>query len=541
MSASFRVLVADAIDRDALAALREDARFELVEQRGLKGDALADAMRDIDAVLVRSATKITRDSLANATRLAVIGRAGVGVDTIDVDAATERGIAVLTAPSGNTISAAELTFALLLALVRRVAAADRSMKAGKWDRKRFTGIELYGKWLGLVGAGRIGSEVARRARAFGMRVVAYDPYLSPERARELEIELAPLDEVVARGDVITVHVPLTDATRGLLDAAMLARTKPGAVIVNCARGGIVDETALADALSSGHLAGAALDVYSEEPLPADHPLRALDNVVLTPHLGASTAEAQRNVAVEIAEAVRAALLEGDLSRAVNAPALGGEEMQRLRPLLALGERLGTLACALAEAPVEGVELRCAGTAPQALRPLAASVVLGVLAHTLGRGRVNFVSAMHLARARGIKVTQTQHEPHPDYAAHITVRLTAGGRSTQVAGALLAEGHPRLVQVWEFPLDVLPRGTLVLLRNRDVPGVIGRVGTIVGDAGINIGEYHQARLAAGGEALAVLNVDAPLPAPVIAALRALPAVVELRQVELDGLAGAAARG
>ena len=536
MSARWRVLVADAIDRSALGPLTNDTRFEIVDAPGLSGDRLAGAMENVDAVLVRSATKITRDSLARADRLTVIGRAGVGVDTIDVDAATERGIAVLTAPSGNTISAAELTFALLLALVRRVAAADRSMKAGAWDRKHFTGTELYGKTLGLVGAGRIGSEVARRARAFGMRVVAFDPYLAAERAAELEIELAPLDQVIARADAITVHVPLTDATHGLIDRTMLARAKPDAVLVNCARGGIVEESALIEALRDRRLAGAALDVYEQEPLPADHPLRTLDTVLLTPHLGASTAEAQRNVALEIADAVRGALADGDLSRAVNAPAVGGDEMRRAAPLMTLGRTLGVIASALADAPVREVEVVLAGGAPRLLRPLVPCVLVGVLRATLGAERVNFVNAAWLAKGRGITVTQAQREPHVDAGDQIEVRVRAGDAVTLVAGAMLAQHHPRLVRIGDYRLDVVPHGTLVVLRNRDVPGVIGRVGTLLGEAGINIGEYRQARLAAGGDALAVVNVDAPLPAAVVDDLRKLPGVTNVRQVDLGDGAG-----
>lgn len=537
MSAQWRVLIADAIDRAALGPLTDDSRFEVIDAPGLSGDRLAGAMENVDAVLVRSATKITRDSLARADRLSVIGRAGVGVDTIDVDAATERGIAVLTAPSGNTISAAELTFALLLALVRRVAAADRSMKAGAWDRKSFTGTELYGKTLGLVGAGRIGSEVARRARAFGMRVVAFDPYLSVERAAELEMELAPLDQVVARADAITVHVPLTDATHGLIDSAMLARAKPQAVIVNCARGGIIDEAALIDALRERRVAGAALDVYEQEPLPADHPLRTLDTVILTPHLGASTAEAQRNVAVEIADAVRGALADGDLSRAVNAPAVGGDEMRRAAPLLRLGTTLGMIAAALVRAPIQDVEVVLAGGAPRLLRPLVPCVLVGLLRSTLGAERVNFVNAAWLAKGRGITVTQAQREPHADAGDQIEIRVRADHAVTLVAGALLDQRHPRLVRIGDYRLDVVPHGALVILRNRDVPGVIGRVGTLLGAAGINIGEYHQARLAAGGEALAVVNVDAPLAPSVIGDLRALPGVTDVRQVDVGDGAGA----
>jgi len=303
----FRVLLTDPIPAGGLAPLRDDDRFDVVERLGLDGEDLADALADADAVIVRSSTRITRAALARADRLKVIGRAGVGVDNIDVAAATERGIAVLNAPSGNTVSAAELTMALLLAVVRRVAAADRSMRAGEWDRKRFQGTELCGKTLGLVGAGRIGSEVARRARAFAMRVMAYDPYLTEERARALEIELAALDDVLDRADVLSLHVPLTESTRGLIGGEELARMKAGAIVLNASRGGVLDQDALIRALDA-NLGGAGLDVYAEEPLPADHPLRARDDVVLTPHLGAATAEARYNVAREVADGVRDALL-----------------------------------------------------------------------------------------------------------------------------------------------------------------------------------------------------------------------------------------
>lgn len=321
MSATWTVLVADSIALDGLAPLTTDPRFEVVAKPGLSGDDLANAIAGADAVLVRSATKITRASLEKASRLKAIGRAGVGVDTIDVDAATERGIPVLTAPAGNTISAAELTMALLLAVARKVPAADRSMKAGEWDKKSFNGFELYGKTLGLVGAGRIGGQVAKRARAFGMSVLVYDPYLVSERARELDVQLASLDDVLAKSDVISVHVPLTEKTAGLIGSAQFARMKQGALLLNVARGGVVDEEALLEALQAKKLAGAALDVYEQEPLPRDSPLRSLPNVVMTPHLGASTAEAQQNVAIEIAEAVRNCLAEGDLTNAVNAARL----------------------------------------------------------------------------------------------------------------------------------------------------------------------------------------------------------------------------
>jgi len=528
---AYRVLVADKIAREGLAPLADDKRFELVERPGLKGEELAAAVADADAVLVRSATKITRESLARATRLKVIGRAGVGVDTIDVEAATERGVAVMNAPAGNTISAAELAFALLLSLVRKVPAADRSMKAGQWDRASFSGTELYRKTLGLVGAGRVGGEVARRARAFGMRVLAYDPYLSADAARGMGVELTTLDEVLKEADAISLHVPLTDSTRGLLGEAQLAKLKPTAVIINAARGGVLDEAAVTRRLAEGKLAGAAFDVFDQEPLPADHPLRALNNVVLTPHLGASTEEAQLNVALEIAESVKAALLEGDFAGAVNAPLVGGDRLKRLRPLLDLSTRLGRLAAALAEGPVSAVEVRFAGEGDDFLRPLTAGAVIGLLESAIGSPAVNVVNALHLARQRGIQVERTRVDATLDYTNLIELKVQAGGATTRVAGALLGEGHPRVVSIEHFQVDVVPRGMLVVLRNRDVPGVIGRVGTLLGNAGINIAGYHQARVAAGGDALAAIGVDARLPGPVLDSLRALPEIRSAAMVDL----------
>lgn len=532
MTGSYRVLVADQISLDGLAPLRDDPRFELIVRPGLKGTDLADAIAGVDAVLVRSATQITRESLVRANGLKVIGRAGVGVDTIDVDAATERGVAVLTAPAGNTTSAAELTLALTLALARRVPAADRSMKAGQWDRKSFSGSELYGKILGLIGAGRIGSEVAKRARAFGMHVVAFDPFLVAERAQALGIERAELDDVLRRADVVSLHVPLTDATSGLLGDRELALMKPGAFLVNAARGGVVREDALVRALDERRIAGAALDVYEQEPLPADHPLRKLDNVVLTPHLGASTAEAQQNVALEIADAVRAALTEGDLSRAVNAPGLGGEEMRRLRPLLDLAERLGGVTAALAEGGIAAVEVRYAGSATNGLRLLTATVLTGILSPVVGAGAVNTVNALHVAGAHGIRVDQMRLDSRGAFAEQIEIRAATDSGETVVGGALLGDAHPRIVRIDEFRVDMAPRGTLLVLRNQDVPGVIGRVGTVLGDAGINIAGYHQSRLDIGGDALAVVSVDERVGTAVIEALRALPEVRTVKQVQLD---------
>lgn len=529
---NFKVLIADAISSDGLEPLRMDGRFELIEQPGLKGEELARAIEAVNAVIVRSTTRITRDSLKYAKNLQVIGRAGVGVDNIDVEAATETGVAVLNAPSGNTISAAELTLALLLALVRKVPAADRSMRAGEWDRKTFNGTELYGKTLGLIGAGRIGGEVARRARAFGMRVITYDPFLTQERAAVLEMEVATLEDVLRRADVITLHVPLTETTENLIGEKQFAMMKKTAVIINAARGGVINETELHRALADKRIAGAAIDVFAEEPLPADHPLRSLPNVVLTPHLGAATAEAQQNVAIEIAEAVRAALIDGDLSRAVNAPAIGGEQMRKLRPLLALAESLGVLATALMSGAPEKLEVRYAGALEEAVRPLTAAALVGVLGDIVGRSSVNFVNAIHLAETRGIRIEQARSNNHRDYGEFLELRITSQQQSTLVAGALLSEMHPRVVRIDGYHVDVQPRGTLLVLRNRDVPGVIGRVGTLLGDAQINIGEYHQARHETGGEALAAITVDGRVDTKVLDKLRALPEVIDVRQAHLE---------
>jgi D-3-phosphoglycerate dehydrogenase len=527
----FRILIADAMPADALAPLSEDARFELVEKTGLKGDALAQAISGMDAVIVRSSTTITRESLALADALRVIGRAGVGVDNIDVEAATERGIAVLNAPSGNTISAAELAFALLLSVARRVAAADRSMKSGEWDRKSFTGMELYGKTLGLIGAGRIGGEVAKRARAFGMNVLAFDPFLNAERAQAIGVELDTLDGVLSRADVISLHTPLTEQTAGMIGDAELARLKKGAIVINAARGGVAAEDALHRALESGHLGGAALDVYTEEPLPAEHPIRQMKNVVLTPHLGASTAEAQRNVAFEITAAIRAALLDGDLTSAVNAPSIGGTAMRRLRPLLQLAERLGRLGAVMLDGPLTRITVRYAGPMEQFVKPIASAAIAGALRNVVGASSINHVNAEHVAGLRGIAVERVSAPAHGSDEEFVDVRLHTEADDVRVAGAVVAGRHARIVRINRFRVVVRAEGTLIVLRNRDVPGVIGRVGTVLGRAGINIAEYHQARMQAGGDALAAISVDAAPEESLMAELRALPEILDARQAHL----------
>lgn len=522
--ARFTVLVTDKVSETGLEPLRADARFDVVRIDDSSSPAFAEALRGAHGLVVRSATEVHDELLAGAPELRVIGRAGVGVDNIDLTAATARGIAVMNAPAGNTVSAAELTLALILAMVRRVAEADASMRRGEWARSRFQGAELRGRTLGLVGAGRIGGEVASRCRAFGMRVVAHDPYLTAARADDLHVERAgDLDAVLERADVLSLHVPLTDSTRGMIDAEALARMKPGAYLVNVARGGVVDEAALAEALTSGRIAGAALDVFENEPLEDDSPLRSAPNVVLTPHLGASTSEAQELVATEISEAVRAALSEGDLSRALNAPAISGDSMRTLAPLFELGQALGYLACALAPGAVKEVEVRYAGDAEDALEPLTAFVLVGLLRNVLGSDQVNLVSAGHLASQRGTGVARTRLSRHADYTEYVEIVIGAERGDLRLAGALLGDAHPRVVRIADYHVDVVPTGTLLVLKNDDVPGVIGRVGTLLGDHGINIAGYHQARLSKGGEALAAVAVDGDVGESVRQALLDLPEV------------------
>lgn len=503
----FTVLVTDKVSESGLAPLLADERFEIVKIDDSSDPTFGEALAGAHGLIVRSATKVRDELLADAPLLRVIGRAGVGVDNIDLIAATRNGVAVMNAPAGNTVSAAELTLALILAMVRRVAAADASMRTGEWARSRFKGSELRGRTLGLVGAGRIGGEVARRCRAFGMSVVAFDPYLTAERAEDLHIERAEsLEDVLQRADVLSLHVPLTDATRGMIDSAALARMKKGAFLVNVARGGVVVEDDLAGALESGHLAGAALDVFENEPLEDGSRLREAPNLVLTPHLGASTSEAQELVASEIAEGVRAALAEGDLSKALNAPAISGASMRALAPLFSLGEALGDLACALAPGAVEDIEVRYAGDADDALEPLMAYVLVGFLRNVLGADQVNFVSAGHLAAQRDIGVARTRLSAHADYTEYVELVVAAERGELRLAGALLGDAHPRIVRIADYHVDVVPEGTLIVLKNDDVPGVIGRVGTLLGEHGINIAGYHQARLSKGGEALAAVAVD-----------------------------------
>jgi D-3-phosphoglycerate dehydrogenase len=522
-----RVVVADRLAEAGLRLLAAVPEIELSVCAGRPREELERSLAGASALIVRSETRVTASLLACAPHLRVIARAGTGVDNIDVPAATRRGIAVMNAPGANTVSAAEHTLGLLLALVRRIPWAAQAMWRGEWDRKRFEGTELRGKTMGIVGLGRIGGHVARLARAFGMQVLGHDPYLPPDRAAELEVKLLPLDELLRQADVVTLHVAHTEQTHHLINAERLRLMKPTAVLVNTARGELVDEAALAAAVAEDRIAGAAIDVFATEPLPAESPLRRLDRVILTPHLAASTAEAQERVSVEICGAVRDALLTGDLSFAINVPGISGDLLRRLGPLLDLARRLGRLALALADGPVTSIEVDYGGRDEAAPRPVLMAAVEGLLA-AAGVEPVSLVNALLIAEERGIRHGRRTSAPEPGFETTIGVTLAGGRGRVSVAGALIGDSHGRVIRIGDYHVDVAPEGWMLVIRNRDVPGVIGQVGTVLGRAGINIGAYHQARVAAPGrEALAAITVDQPLSDGVREALARVPEVLDVR--------------
>ncbi|MFL5582450.1 MAG: phosphoglycerate dehydrogenase [Gemmatimonadaceae bacterium] len=526
MPPAHRILVTDEIDADGVAILQAEPSFEVVELPTQPREKLLEIIPEFDAFIGRSASKVPAELLRRAPRLKVVGRAGVGTDNIDIPTATELGVAVINAPAGNTIAVAELFFTAVLGLLRELPEAARSMREGRWDRSKFMGQELRGRTLGIVGLGRIGGEVAHRALAFAMDVVAYDPYVAEERFQSLRVRRATaLEELVSEAEVLTVHTPLTDETRGLIGRRELARLPAGAIVVNMARGGIVDEAALSAALANKQVAGAVLDVYTKEPLPADSPLRTLANVVLTPHLGASTTEAQRNVAMDVCVAVRDALLSGELSKAINIAGTEGTIWEEERPAVSLARRAAAVARALlaerGTRAIQRLSLRygpeLATAAPMLLSAAAAGVLEGVTTD-----RLNLINARPLAEARGMELSASPSTSlgHP---RAFQLSVSGGMQELAVAGVAAAGTVPRLTRIGGFHVDVAPRQTLLILTNNDVPGVIGHVGTCLGQAGVNIAEYHQARIEPGGEALAAISVDGDVSEETRASLLGIPDV------------------
>jgi D-3-phosphoglycerate dehydrogenase len=518
-----KVLISDELSPRAVEIFRERG-IDTDVRTGLKPDALKAIIGDYDGLAIRSATKVTKDVLEAAHALKVVGRAGIGVDNVDIPAATARGVVVMNTPFGNSITTAEHAIALLLALAREVPQANVSTHAGKWEKSRFMGVELTGKILGVIGCGNIGSIVADRAQGLKMRVVAYDPFLSPERATDIGVEKVELDELFVRADFITLHTPLTDQTRGIIDARALARTKQGVRIINCARGGLIDEAALKDALESGHVAGAALDVFLVEPAK-ENPLFGMERVICTPHLGASTNEAQENVALQVAEQMADFLISGAVINAINMPSLSAEDAPKLKPYLRLAEELGSFAGQIIEDGLSEIAIEYEGhVAALNLRPLTAVILKGLL--SIQMDTVNMVNAPVVARERDIRVSETRRDQSSDYQTAVRVTVNGGGATRSVTGTLFSD-KPRIVDIDGVPTEAELTPHMLLIENQDKPGFIGSLGRTLGDAQINIAGFHNGRTGPGARAFCLVSVDQRIDDSLLRRIGALPHVVSAK--------------
>ncbi len=525
-----KILVSDKLAEEGLTILREGDAFEVDCRYDLKPEQLRETIGSYDALIVRSGTQVTEEVIAAATRLKVIGRAGVGLDNVDLKAATKKGIIAMNTPGGNTTSTAEHAFSLIMALARNIPQAHSSMKAGKWERGKFQGVELYGKTLGVIGLGRIGSTVAKFAQGFGMSIKAYDPFLSAEMAAKRGIVMATLEDLFRNSDFITVHVPKTDETKGMIGEKEINMMKKTVRLVNCARGGIIEEAALVQALASKRIAGAALDVYDEEPPASDQPLLKFDACVLTPHLGASTAEAQVNVAIEIAYTVRDALLGKGIRNAANFPSLDEESYKALEPYIDLGDKLGKFAGQLVSGGIKEIRTVYGGILPKYnMMPIAMSIVHGVLKPILV-DNINAINSMDIARERGIAVTEII-ENEQEFGNCIKLQIVTDKETLEVWGVLSANKKPRIVKVNNVYVEAVPSGHILFIRNKDVPGIVGAVGTALGNAGINIAYITFGREKEGATAVSVVNVDGEMPAAVIEGLRAVAGIQFVKMLKV----------
>ena len=525
-----RILVCDGLEKTGVDILRAAHGVQVDERPAIDKNELAEIIAEYDALIVRSKTKVTADLIERADRLRVVGRAGTGVDNIDVPAATRRGIVVMNAAAGNTVTTAEHTWSMLMALARQIPQADASMKSGRWEKTRFLGVELAGKTLGIIGLGRIGSTVAERARAFGMAVIGYDPYFTPEAAHDVGIEMLPLDELFPRADFITVHTPITPETRGIINAASIEKMKPGVRLINCARGGLIDEAALAEGLRAGKVAGAALDVFEKEPTPPDNPLLKFEQVIATPHLGASTAEAQLSVATMIAEQALDYLKHGTVRGAVNVPAVSAELLAVIGPYITLGEKIGLFQGQVFGQDLREVQIDYSGdVSDYDLQPITQAILAGFLSPVIGH--VNMVNAALVADQRGIKVTESRSRKARDFASMIKVRAVTTEQESEVAGALFGRRDARIVRINGFSLDALPKGHMLLLFNRDEPGVLGRIASYIGDRRVNISRLYLGRKKIGENAIALIQIDQDMSDDGLRGLAALPSVISVKQVRL----------
>ena len=508
-----KVLISDKMDPKAAEIFRERG-CEVDEITGLTPEELKAIIGEYDGLAIRSSTNVTAEILDAATNLKVVGRAGIGVDNVDIPAASAKGVVVMNTPFGNSITTAEHAIAMMFALARQLPSADASTQAGKWEKSKFMGVELTSKTLGLIGAGNIGSIVAERAIGLRMKVVAYDPFLTEERAIEIGVEKVSLDDLLARADFITMHTPLTDQTRNILSAEALAKTKAGVRIINCARGGLIDEAALKEALESGHVAGAALDVFAQEPAK-ENPLFGSPNLICTPHLGASTSEAQVNVAIQVAEQMADYLVNGGVENALNMPSLSAEQAPKLKPYMTLATPLGSLVGQLAADQIKGVSVEVEGAAAELdQKPITAAVLAGLM--RAYSDTVNMVNAPYLAKERGLDVREIRHEREGDYHTLVRVSVTTDEGEKSVAGTLFGSSGPRLVEMFGIKVEADLEGDMLYIVNRDQPGFIGSVGSTLGAAGVNIGTFHLGRRsdAPGGEAVLLLSIDSPVEEPVL---------------------------
>lgn len=524
--ANSHVLIADAISEEGIRVLEETPGFKVTVRTGMSPDELRKVVRDYEGLIVRSATKVTSEVLAEPGRLRVIGRAGTGVDNIDLEAATKAGVVVMNTPGGNSVAAAELTIAHLTALARNLSQANADLRDGRWERKKYMGTELDGKTIGIIGLGRIGREVARRAQGLRMTVLGYDPFVSSRMARDFGIEYAELDDLLGRSDVVSLHVPRTDDTYHMIDAAAIKKMKPGVRIINCARGGLIDEPALLEALESGHVGGAALDVFETEP-PTDLSLVNHPLVVATPHLGASTREAQVRVGTEIADKIKSYLRDGVILDAINFPSLDRETYAVVGPVMDLAERLGSFLSQTADGGVRKLEVRTQGTfAEHPLKPITMAAVKGLLTPVL-EGTVSYVNAPSLAAARGITVDEGRSSEASPYAGLLRLTLETDSGTTTAAGTLYAPDRPRLVEVDGTPIELRPEGHMLFIRNRDVPGVVGKIGTILGRANVNIAGFHLGRSRGNANAISILTTDGAVPVEALEQIRGIEQLLVAR--------------
>ncbi|MDD5730905.1 MAG: phosphoglycerate dehydrogenase [Candidatus Omnitrophica bacterium] len=526
-----KILVSDALSEEGLKILRENKDFLVDVKTGLKPEELKEIIKDYDALIVRSATKANKDLINAASKLKVIGRAGVGLDNVDLAVATERGIVVMNTPAGNTISTCEHTFSLILSVARSIPQANESTKKGEWKRSKYMGVELYNKTLGIIGLGRIGTEVAKRAFSFGMKVVAFDPFLNREVARELGIEAVTLSDLLKAADFITVHVPLSADTKHMISDKEFDMMKKTCRIVNCARGGIIDEAALAKAIKEGKIAGAALDVFEKEPPDPANELLKLDNVVVSCHLGASTEEAQVNVAIEVAECVRDYLLGRGIRNAANYPSVEAELYKVLQPYIIMSERLGNFSSQIIEGGIKEVEIRYTGEITKYdTTSLTMAVIKGLLNPIL-KEAVNFINAIPLAKSRGIKIEQIKTSSEEDFVNLITLKIVTDKETKQVAATLSPKREPRIVRIDDFYVEASPFGYLIVMKNWDKPGIIGNIGSLMGKHKINIAAMTFGRKVQGGVAVSILNVDSPISAELVEEIKKIENILEVKVIKL----------